>query len=68
VDSEMRREMARHQQADLARAAERELLLSEGSRSRPLPFVRMSLRRFMWLRLRTKGQEQLPDAALHLDG
>lgn len=69
MDSEMRREIARHQQADLARLARTELLLADVVLPRRVMLIRALSRLGPLARLRTRGsQEQVPDAPVEIGG
>jgi hypothetical protein len=66
MESEMRREIARHQQADLARLARTELLLVEVVLPRRVRLTR-ALSRLGPARLRARGaEEQVPDAPVQI--
>jgi hypothetical protein len=73
MDSEMRREIARHRQADLSRLAQKELLLADVV----LPPRMVALQRLFaglgktlrsLTRLGEARQEQVPDAPVEVEG
>ena len=69
MDSEMRREIARHQQAGFARLGRTELLLADGVVPRRVMLLRALPRLGRLGRLRARGpEERVPEAPVQISG